>query len=88
MNLKLNKKVNETDFDVIPDAPSTLEVPEAPSEGNAEAKTENASNIEIKSTEVEGRKMFANKKANIALGIVAGVFVVAVIAALVFIYLV
>lgn len=74
-NIKLNKKVEEKDFEVIPDIPSTTD--------------QNEENISYVMEEEEtGRKLFANKKANIALGIAGGAIVVGIIAALIFVYVV
>lgn len=73
-NIKLNKKVNESDFDVIPDAPA---MDSNVDEGNPE--------ILIKNDEEGGRKLFANRKANIALSIAGGIIVFLIIAAIIFI---
>lgn len=79
-NLKLNKQVKEEDFNVIPDVPT------------AETKVSDVKNDEnqsfVKHEEEQGRKLFANKKANIALGILGGVIAVAILAAVIFVYVV
>lgn len=78
-NIKLNKKIDNKDFDVIPDIPVVEEV--------YKEKNNSGDNEEtfIKTEEVETRKLFANKKANIALGVLAGLIILAIVAATVYV---
>lgn len=77
-NLKLNKKVEEKDFEVIPDIPdiSDLEIQDNDEDDNNEE-------VFVKKEEKEKRKLFANKKANIALGIVGGIIAVSILGAII-----
>lgn len=79
-NLKLNKQVKEEDFNVIPDAPIA--------EPKANEVKSNDNQTFVKHEEEQGRKLFANKKANIALGILGGVIAVAILAAIIFVYVI
>ena len=85
-NLKLNKpEENKNDFDVIPEVPTDIPtVDEAPKAAQDQGQ---AQTTIVKEQQEEGRKLFANKKANIALGVIAGVFVLSVLAALFYIYI-
>ena len=82
--LKINKSggVNDQDMNVIPDAPKMCETASTDTSGS------NAGETFVKKEEQEERKLFANKKANIAIGIAFGVLVVAIAAAVIFVYLV
>lgn len=90
-NLKLTKgeNVKNEDMDVIPDSlPDIGE--EVLNQENGKAKVDNSTSKDsyVKPQEVEGKKLFANKKANIALAIAGGVMAVVIVAAIVFVYLV
>lgn len=79
-NLKLNKKVDEKDLDVIPNEMPVME-------SNEEVKATNEPIIK-EEIQDEGRKLFANKKANIALGITGGIIALLILAAVIFVYVV
>lgn len=82
--LKINKSggVSDQDMNVIPDAPKVDEA------ALTDANGSNAGETFVKKEEQEERKLFANKKANIGIGIAFGVMVVAIVAAVIFVYLV
>lgn len=82
--IKLNKKpVDNSDFNVIPEIPNA-EAPANNSNDNSNA-TASSNKSFVKEEETPSRKLFANKKANIALIIAGAVVVAAIIAAVIFV---
>lgn len=79
--IKLNKNGSNDDFGVIPDAPKANDT-----KASAENVKESTSYIK-KPEEDQGRKLFQNKKANIAFGILGAIIVVSIIAMAIFAYM-
>ena len=78
--IKLNKGNSDDGFSVIPDAPKA--------NSSNDTKNSNSNTTYVKEKEEDqGRKLFQNKKANIALGIACGVIIVAIVGLAIFAYI-
>lgn len=84
--LKLNKTNNVTsnDFDVIPDAPTVpVPSPSAQKSTNSTDSNENKSYIKADNSQEQTRQLFANKKANIAIGVSCALIIILIIIAVI-----